>query len=454
MDFCPECGSMILHGTKCSKCGCNLNEFNLNNLQICIPEEYISDKSRFKNNYNNLLELILNKNQVVYTKEDLLNNYNEIIEKANNNFINKEKEIIQKEFDDEIQSCVNFIDKNKRFYFKSKFNKDYFPYYDNLKFDKKINKFNNDFLNKRKKEIKIEFKKDLNSYNGYIPEGDIEKFKVKYTESYFDFFTYLKMEIIIKRTNRKYTEEQFKEVREKYNVFDSPITDEMLFDLKSKSPEIDWDSFVKDYNRPYLKKKFKPYETTDGVYYLYDYIGTKNWKYETPEKVNISKKILNYKEGIKKDVTRFTNDLSDFIENFIEYKLDSSIKQIFLVSVPSSTEERDKNSSIKKSIDIIVNKYENGSINFDNNQKIIDSSDLLYRKEDITASHIERQPYEVHMKTIGLNKNELKNCDDGVFIILDDISTTGNILNACTKILINNGVPSEKIYKVVIAVTG
>ena len=453
LDFCPKCGSMILNGTKCSMCGYNINGFDLNDLQIRTPEEFIYDKSEFEGNYDKLLDLILNKDHVYYTEEDILKNYKEIIDIANNNLINKEKKIIQKEFVSELHSCGNFIDMGRRQFFKSKFNKDYFNYYADLKFDRQINQFNKDFIEKRKKEIKIEFQKDLNSHD-FITDENIKEFELKYNTNYCDFFDELKMKNEIGKFNRKYSFDTINSLRRKYNILNSPIPEEMLSELKSINSDVDWDIIVRDYNKPFFKNKFNPYKTTDGVYYLYDYIVKDNWKYDDPDKVKISKKILKYKDGIRKEVTRFTNDLMHFIEKFAKFDLDSNTKQIFLVSVPSSTQARDKNSPIKKSINIIVRRYENGQLNLYDDQKIVDLSGLLYRKSDITASHIKRQTYEVHMKTIGLNRNELKDYDDGIFLIMDDITTTGNVLNACTDILIKNGVPSEKIYKLVIAATG
>lgn len=453
MDFCPKCGAMVLNGS-CNLCGFNLNGFNLSELKIRIPEEYISDKSNYKNNYNKLLDLISNKNQVNFTKEDILKNYSEIIDIANKNFIDKEKKIILSEFNSELKSCVNFIDYKQIEYFKDKFNKDYFSYYDKLHFYNKIKKFNRIFTEKRKEEVLIEFKNDLNSYDTILTEEDINRFKSKYNESCCNFFITLKMKNEIEKFNKKQIEEAFKILRNEYSLSDSVISKEMLLELKSKYPSIEWDNIIKNYNRQFYKKKFESHKTTDGVYYLHDYIRKDDWNFSNQSKVRISKEILKYKNGEKRAVTRFTNELIDFIEKFIEYELNIHVKEIFLVSIPSSTNERDVNSSIKKTIRIIVDNYEKDLINLNSNQKIINLSDLLYRKIDVTASHIQRQSYEVHMKTIELDKSKLTNFDEGLFIILDDITTTGNIMDACTDILIKNGINREKIYKIAIAATG
>lgn len=449
MDFCPECGGMILSGTKCNTCGYDLNGFNFRNLKIGIPREYISDKSAYKNNYGSLLSLILNKKQVYFTKEDILENYNKIIDDANENFINKEKKIILRKFTNELNSQVDYIDDDERLFYKSKYNKDYYSYYDKLNFEGKINSFNYNFIEKREKEIYSEFKKDLKFISKPLTDEDIKKFKNKYTIYGHDFFTILEME---KEIHKKLISDAFNIIRKEYGNSDLLISKEKLSKLKSKYPYFEWDIIVKKYNMQFDKKKFEPRKTTDNVYYLHDYIIKDLWKDSDKNKVRISKKILNYKNGVNNVVIDFTNELINFLEEFIEYELDNNVKQIFLISVPSSTQSRDKNSSIKKTISIIVDKYENGLII--SNAKIIDLNELLYRKIDIPASHKKRQSYNVHMKTIGLNINKLENIYEGIFILLDDVTTTGNILNACSDILINNGVDSRSIYKIVIAATG
>lgn len=150
MNFCQECGTMILHGTKCPSCGFDINDFNFKNLKIGIPNEYIYDKDL---NYEDLLGLILNKNQFDFEENDILKHSDEIRDAANENFINNEKKIILKDFKNELNSSNMYIDDEKRLCFKSKFNKDYFAYYDNLNFDEQINTHNIDFINNKKNEI-------------------------------------------------------------------------------------------------------------------------------------------------------------------------------------------------------------------------------------------------------------------------------------------------------------
>lgn len=76
---------------------------------------------------------------------------------------------------------------------------------------------------------------------------------------------------------------------------------------------------------------------------------------------------------------------------------------------------------------------------------LIDCSDYLYRYK----TH-EKQAYggdrsiQSHLNSIKVRKR-IPNRIDGA-IIIDDITTTGNIFNACRELLVDQGVPYENIY--------
>ena len=91
MDFCPKCGSMILHGTKCGTCGFDSDGFYFEKLKIGIPNQYISDKNYLRENYDELLKLIVNRDEIKFTKNDLIQHLDKIINVANENFIKKER---------------------------------------------------------------------------------------------------------------------------------------------------------------------------------------------------------------------------------------------------------------------------------------------------------------------------------------------------------------------------
>ena len=88
-------------------------------------------------------------------------------------------------------------------------------------------------------------------------------------------------------------------------------------------------------------------------------------------------------------------------------------------------------------------------------RQIIGCNDLLIRSEDIIPAHLSynRPKYGDHIRTISFNKSAYIDFDESVFLLLDDITTSGNIMYACRDILIRNGIERNKIYKFAIAKT-
>ena len=211
------------------------------------------------------------------------------------------------------------------------------------------------------------------------------------------------------------------------------LTNELISELKSNTPE--------NYNNYDLTKQ--------GVYYLYDYVPfDKKDFYDS----KISDEILMYKSGILTYVKKFTLDLIDFILYLSDILSDSSVDKIYLVSVPSSTLNRNKYSSIKKSIRLIEHINNEDLINFNEGcqKQIINLNDLLIRTKDVFTAHKSSGPrpsYNDHINSIEFNQEKLNDLNNAIFILLDDITTTGTIMNACGDILVNNGIKEENIYK-------
>lgn len=204
-----------------------------------------------------------------------------------------------------------------------------------------------------------------------------------------------------------------------------------------------------------------------GVYYLFDY--DKNTKYRTG---SLSKKLLGYKDysddsiDYKDDFDYFNNELMKAISVLSNQVIPNNISKLALVSVPSSTVERDALATMRKSINCIENWYDEGKTETDFccKKEIINCGNLLTRISDVNTSHLSKtQPmfYDVttsykyksrpsyieHKNSIECSKSEILERDDVAFIILDDISTRGTIMDACEDILIDNGANKENIYK-------
>ena len=195
-----------------------------------------------------------------------------------------------------------------------------------------------------------------------------------------------------------------------------------------------------------IKKQF-------GVYYKFDYY--KDRKSE-------NKDIWAYKDYNKespdiylKEFDYFTTELMKAISELSNDIIDSSINKLALVAVPSSTIERNKSSTMKESINVIESWQDDGKTRSDFycKKEIINCGDLLKRVTDVTTAHLSknlskpRPSYVEHINSMECEKNDVLKMDDIAFIILDDISTRGTIMNACEDILIKNGVKKENIYK-------
>ena len=204
-----------------------------------------------------------------------------------------------------------------------------------------------------------------------------------------------------------------------------------------------------------------------GVYYLFDY--DKNTKYRTG---SLSKKLLNYKDysddsiDYKDEFDYFNNELMKVLSVLSNQVIPNNISKLALVSVPSSTVERDALATMRKSINCIENWYDEGKTETDFccKKEIINCGNLLTRISDVSTSHLSKtQPmfYDVttsykyksrpsyieHKNSIECSKSEILERDDVAFIILDDISTRGTVMDACEDILIDNGANKENIYK-------
>ena len=139
MDFCPNCGSMLLNGPICGNCNYNSKKLSFERLEIGTPNKYISISKDNPKYAEILLKLIINKNNFDIDTNDILKFGDKIIESANRNFIKNEKRFILTDFNEFLESQDDLIDKSK---VKSRYYREYFNYYADLKMDRKIDEFN------------------------------------------------------------------------------------------------------------------------------------------------------------------------------------------------------------------------------------------------------------------------------------------------------------------------
>lgn len=191
-------------------------------------------------------------------------------------------------------------------------------------------------------------------------------------------------------------------------------------------------------------------QTETGIYYLHDYIPTRNFPIHSSEEVAMSKMIWDYKDNRGNAVGIFTNELMQAIA---EISRNMVSNKIGLVAVPPS--KVNKASTVRTSIWNMENWYKQGITkrNFNCYKEIYDYGNLIMRSSDINTAHEgQRATYEEQMESLTCQKSGLSRLWT-TFIILDDVTTLGTSMDACRDILIQHGAKEQYIYRMAIART-
>ena len=215
--------------------------------------------------------------------------------------------------------------------------------------------------------------------------------------------------------------------------------------------ELDFNNLLNYDKKEYLNK------TVNGVYYLKEYIPKdKLLEYEGDDRVDFSKRILDYKDNKNYEVNLLTKDLIKFISHISNNVIDDNIQKLALIAVPPSKVKKINRSSMRKSIDLIEKSFEKGELQkqYQCNKEIINLKDLIKRVENVPTAHLGegRASPEQHIDSMKCCENNLSN-ENIAYIVLDDITTTGNTMKACNEILLNHGVNENNIYNFVLGAT-
>ena len=189
-----------------------------------------------------------------------------------------------------------------------------------------------------------------------------------------------------------------------------------------------------------LKKNSK------GIYYLCNYIPYRDFEYRSEEEISISKAIWDYKDG-KADAFY---EMTAHIQNAVwQFGTKINGKKFALVSVPPS--KVDKESPIAKSIEILIKTANNSMLSA--GKELVDYSKLLVRDYDIKTSHIEgRVEYDEKLNSTKCTRKDLSK-EKITFVVMDDVTTSGDTLKACAEVLKKHGVPSNSIILFALANT-
>lgn len=196
--------------------------------------------------------------------------------------------------------------------------------------------------------------------------------------------------------------------------------------------------------------------TRNDVYYLHRYVPEKKLKSANEDEVEFHERILSYKDGDDGTIiSSITNELMEAITFISNYKIRDKIN-IVLVAIPSSKVSNRKKATMRKSINIIEKWYNSGIVehNFGCDKKILNQKDLFKRVIDVPTAHLGEGRADCYQHVKSINCDGECICDEKtVYIVLDDITTSGASMKAGKQILINNGVKEENIYTLAIGAT-
>ena len=222
-----------------------------------------------------------------------------------------------------------------------------------------------------------------------------------------------------------------------------------MADNLNRTPEEDQQKATeRRFNYPRIKELNIFHSIFSDIYFIYNYIpnGRRNdYKKQNiklskgvEELVKTNEKIIDYKYH-NKFVNYFTKDFFKAIKSiYINYFNDKD--GIALIAIPPS--KKGVSPQTKKSIDLIEEWCEEGKNDLD--FKIYNFSDFLIRTKNVTSSKTGSRTLKKHQGSIICQKEYDVPSNIG-FIILDDITTTGNTMYSCRDILINNGFENKDI---------
>lgn len=193
------------------------------------------------------------------------------------------------------------------------------------------------------------------------------------------------------------------------------------------------------------------YDYVTKTYFIHSYI-PKKYVNEHAESKD-SQRILALKDNYSYAIDYYAGRIETFISNYSTVN-----EKIALVAIPSS--KVNKKSCIIKCLNVIFGgEQTKGNIDYKGNyRKLYYYAELLRRNKDLKkAAHqvngFERPDEDDHINTIWCSEVEVKSLLEATIFLIDDVTTTGSILNACTKILINKGINPDNIVRLAMGKT-
>lgn len=194
--------------------------------------------------------------------------------------------------------------------------------------------------------------------------------------------------------------------------------------------------------------KYRLKQDKYGTYYLGDYIPSRRWSEFSDDDLSFTKNILifkNYNGGANRKVwADFTIELMGAIAEILD-DAPCWIKEVHMVAAPRSS--ADKHSAMADSIKMISRISEDGASGC--KVPLTNKSGLIIRQYSIKSSHMssyygDRRPgIDDHIFSMHITEKVCKR--NVLYLVMDDIITSGNTLMGCYNKLIMTGVDKRNI---------
>lgn len=193
------------------------------------------------------------------------------------------------------------------------------------------------------------------------------------------------------------------------------------------------------------------FDYNSKAYFIHYYIPKKYGSEHMASKD--SQRILELKDKYRDAIDYYAGQIETFISNY-----PTETEKIALLAIPSS--KTDKRSCIIRCIDVIFcGERTKGNIDYKGNYRTLYYyAEFLKRTKNLKkASHqvnANDRPREAdHIDSIWCSDVEIKSLANATIFLIDDVTTTGTIFNACTKILVNKGIDPDNIVRLAMGKT-
>lgn len=203
---------------------------------------------------------------------------------------------------------------------------------------------------------------------------------------------------------------------------------------------------LKDDDHYWALKGTRLFQTTDGIYYLTEYIPKALRHYKSDEALEDSRLIKRFKENDREAIGIIKEKMAEAADGLCD-----PYYNLIVAAIPPSKTYK-KNPMLE--VAAYIRDYFNGPEGMEDPEFAF--LDMFTRISDVATAHLSepwnRPSFDEQKTSIRCNYpeycNEYTQC-----LIIDDITTRGTQMQACKSLLLDNGMPEENIVMLAFART-